>query len=268
MRANTNRRRVASRVAVLLMVAGSAWAQRPTPPLLPVPDSVHRAENRQFVHLPADNSGPPVLRRPAAERLNELRAQREFRYVEPEEAPSSSSNAWTRFWRQLMRWLEGIFTGEGYENRGRFLVYALFGLAFIYVLLRVLRLDVTGLFGRRSRTLPLPYETAPEDIHAIDFDAALAQAEDAGNHRLAVRLGYLLVLRHLTEQGLIRWQPDKTNQQYVQELAGTAYAADFRELTRQFEYVWYGELPVTASDYPALRASRQNFIRSLTRRAA
>lgn len=270
MRENINPRRAVTVAAAtgLLWLASPALAQQPVPPLLPPPDSAAPAAAPQYVRLRPEAAAPPALRPPAARRLRELRGQREFQYVEPEVAPSSSSSAWARFWRQLMRWLEQLFSGPGYENRGRYLVYALFGAAFVYAVLRLLKLDLTALFGRRSRTLPLPYESAPEDIHGIDFDAALAQAEEAGNHRLAVRLGYLLTLRHLTEQGLIRWQPDKTNHHYVQELAGTSWAASFRDLTRQFEYVWYGEVPLTAADYPALRAARQEFIRTLTRRAA
>ncbi|MFD2786465.1 DUF4129 domain-containing protein [Hymenobacter rubripertinctus] len=257
----------ATAVIGLLLLAAPAGAgpgpQLPQPPLLPPADTTVAHSDTRLVPLPTDTATPARLRPPAAGRLAALARRPEFRYVEPE-IHSSSDSAWTRFWRELLRWLTALFSGPTYESRGRYVVYALFAAAFGYVGLRLLRLDITGLFGRRARAVPLPYETLSEDIHRIDFDQELIRAEQAGNYRLAVRLGYLLALRHLTERHLIRWQPDKTNHDYLRELAGTRWAAGFRSLTRQFEYVWYGELPLSAAQYPALREDRQEFIRRLS----
>ncbi|MBT9391591.1 DUF4129 domain-containing protein [Hymenobacter sp. NST-14] len=258
---------VAAVIGLLLAApAGAApGPQLPRPPLLPPADTTVARSAARFVPLPADTAAPVRLRRPAAGRLAALARRPEFRYVEPE-IRSSSDSAWTRFWRELLRWVMELFSGPTYERKGRYVVYALFAAAFGYVVLRLLRLDVTGLFGRRNRAVPLPYETLSEDIHRIDFTEELARAEQAGNYRLAVRLGYLLTLRHLTERHLIRWQPDKTNHDYLRELAGSPWAPGFQELTRQFEYVWYGERPLSATQYPALREARQEFIRHLSGR--
>ncbi|SDX94188.1 DUF4129 domain-containing protein [Hymenobacter psychrophilus] len=252
-------------LGLVLLAPASGRAQAPPrPPILsPGPDSLGSAAAPRYVRLRADTTPAGRLRRPAAERLAELRRQSEFQYVEPEPAQSSSDSLWSRFWRELWRRIAGLFSGKAYETRGRYVVYALFAAAFGYLLLRLLRLDVTGLLGRRSRALPLPYEALAEDIRGIDFAAALARAEQAGNYRLALRLGYLQTLRHLTDRNLIQWQPDKTNHDYLRELAGTPQAAGFRTLTRQFEYVWYGELPLAAEQYPALREQQQGFIRQL-----
>ena len=91
----------------------------------------------------------------------------------------------------------------------------------------------------------------------------LAEAEAAGNYRLALRLGYLQLLKLLSDQNLIRWQPDKTNHAYLAELPGEHLRAPFRELTRQFEYVWYGELPLPAGLYQQARAGQQGFRQAL-----
>ena len=247
----------------LLLAAGGGYAQGPAAPrspvLPPAPDSLAVSAAPRYVRLRADTAPAGTLRQPAAARLAELRRQPEFQYVEPE--PSSASDSlWSRFWQELWRRIAGLFSGETYETRGRYVVYALFAAAFGYVLLRLLRLDVTGLLGRRGRALPLPYEALTEDIRGIDFATELARAEQAGNYRLALRLGYLQTLRHLTDRNLIQWQPDKTNHDYLRELAGTRLAPDFRVLTRQFEYVWYGELPLVAGQYPELREQQLGFI--------
>lgn len=244
--------------------------QPPKSPVLPPEqrlDSAATAQASQVISLPASRQTAAPMRRPDAARLQEMRSQKEFQYVKPEEKPEQQS-VWSLFWWRLMQWLSKLLSGPGYENRGRYVVYALFGAAFLYALARVLQLDITGLYGRRNRAVPLPYETAMEDIHAVDFGPALADAEATGNFRLAVRLGYLQVLRHLSERHLIAWQPEKTNHDYLRELSETRWAPDFATLTRQFEYVWYGELPLTPEAYPALRESRQAFLHQLTRVAA
>lgn len=268
----------------VLLVAGAcerAWAQatrpgvqRPKPLLPPKPPALPRDSLKASVRkraspivLPLAQGPPTALRQPRAARLRALREQRAFQYVEIEENRESPS-VWSLFWSKLWEWLGGLFSGPTYETKGRYVIYGLFGAALLYVVLRLLKLDLTTVLGRRARTLPLPYEAMPENIHAVDFGRALADAEVAGNYRLAVRLGYLLVLRRLTEQGLIQWQPDKTNYEYVREVAGTRWAADFTVLTRQFEYVWYGEVALTATAYPALRETREHFLSLLTRAAA
>ncbi|GAA3949160.1 DUF4129 domain-containing protein [Hymenobacter algoricola] len=215
--------------------------------------------------LPADRTTPVRLRQPAPARLRAFRQQTEFQYVEPVAAETS---AWSLFWRQLREWLAGLFARPGYRYGGRYAVYAAFGLAFLYVLLRVLQLDFTNVFGRTARPLPLHYEASTEDIHGIDFTTRLTEAEAVGNYRLAVRLGYLLVLHTLTTRHLIDWQPEKTNHDYLQQLTNTPWQTGFATLTRQFEYVWYGEQRLTAGSYAPVREARQQFLDVLFHPAA
>jgi hypothetical protein len=120
-----------------------------------------------------------------------------------------------------------------------------------------MKVDITGAFGRSARRNPLAYDTAAENIHEVDFRTRIAEAEDAGNFRLAVRLGYLEVLKHLTDNGLIQWQPDKTNHTYVAELAAGPVRDAFRGATREFEYVWYGELRLNRALYQQARAHQR-----------
>jgi hypothetical protein len=143
--------------------------------------------------------------------------------------------------------------------------------ALVFVVLKLMQVDITRAFGRSPRQGPLPYDATTEDIHALNFDAALAEAESAGNYRLAVRLGYLQVLKQLTDLGLIRWQPDKTNHDYLYELPTGPLATAFRQVTQQFEYVWYGEHDdLTPEHYAQAQATRKAFLQQLTapRRAA
>ncbi|WP_198989997.1 DUF4129 domain-containing protein [Siccationidurans sp. BT559] len=215
--------------------------------------------------LPADATAQAPIRRPAAERLRELRGQRELQYVEGTGAPEGAGFL-ARLMAWLWRWLAPVFNTKGGRVAWDIIFYGLMGATLLFAVLKLLQVDLTKVFGRAPRALPLAYETGQENIHELNFADALAQAEAAGNLRLAVRLGYLQLLKQLTDRDFIAWQPDKTNQAYLRELAASQPTARpaFAELTRQFEYAWYGELPVSAALYQQVRESQRQFGQQLS----
>ena len=209
--------------------------------------------------LPPDRTTTLPPRRPNTARLRELAAQREFRYVEP----AASTDAWDAFWARLGRWLDGLMGTPTGRFTWKYGIYAAMLAALVYAVLKLLQVDITGAFGRSARRGALAYDTAAENIHEVDFPARIAEAEDAGNYRLATRLGYLEVLKRLTDRGLINWQPDKTNHAYLAELAPGPLAEAFGSATREFEYVWYGELRLNAALYQQARASQRAVVAPL-----
>jgi hypothetical protein len=81
-----------------------------------------------------------------------------------------------------------------------------------------------------------------EDIQELDIDSMLRNALANGDSKLAVRLCYLLLLRNLQNAGLIKWEKDKTNRDYLNELYNSpAHYDEVRRLTRSYEEVWYGD---------------------------
>ena len=218
-------------------------------------------------HLPADQTSSVPLRAPAAARLREFRGQREFQYV----TVQSELSAWDRLRTQFWYWVIDLLDTRPGQVLWEYGMYAALVGALVFVVLKMMQVDVTRAFGRGPRRAPLSYDAQPEDIHTLDFGTRLQQAEATGNYRLAVRLGYLEVLKQLADQNLIRWQPDKTNHDYLYELPIGTLPPAFRELTRQFDYVWYGEHDdLTPTHYAQARTTREAFQHLLTtpRRAA
>ncbi|MDQ2770637.1 MAG: DUF4129 domain-containing protein, partial [Bacteroidota bacterium] len=201
--------------------------------------------------------GPaPRLRLPDEARLRELRGRRAFQYAEDARAPEQS--AWDAFWARVREAIGEWLGSRSYNGFWRWIFYALFVGAAVFIVLRLLEIDFTALLGRAPRRTSLAYDTTAENIHEVDFATRLAEAEAAGNWRLAVRLGYLQLLKALADGGLIAWQPDKTNHAYLAELPATgSLRGAFREATRQFEYVWYGELTLSAPLYAEVRAGHR-----------
>ena len=220
----------------------------------------------------ATQPAPAVrLRQPAAvaARLRELASERAFDYQQEPPADDAPASGWQRFWRRVFRWLRQLFGGRNaptYNGFWRWVIYGLLAAAATWVVLKLLQVDLTRAFGRAPRRAPLAYDTQTENIHELDFVEQLRAAEEAGNRRLAVRLGYLALLKQLSDRDLIAWQPDKTNQAYLGEVASQrpALRPPFAELTRQFEYVWYGELPLSPTQYTEVRAAQVSLGKQLT----
>ncbi|WP_165768175.1 DUF4129 domain-containing protein [Hymenobacter amundsenii] len=248
-----------SGLLLLLLLLGTPDSVRATAPAgATVAPAAAAAPPREF----APDQGPaPRLRRPNQARLRALRGQREFRYVEVR----SELSAWDLFWGRFWRWVTDHLETPSGRFFWKYGIYAVLVAALIFAVLKLLQVDVTRAFGRAPRPVPLPYDAGTEDLHALDLDALLREAEDAHQYRLAVRLGYLRVLRQLSDRQLINWQPDKTNHDYLYELPPGPLPDAFRELTRQFEYVWYGEQDdLSATDYDRARTTREAFQRRLT----
>ncbi|QNH63283.1 DUF4129 domain-containing protein [Hymenobacter sediminicola] len=235
------------RVAVLLVLVA----------LAAMPAAAQRPRNAAATYpLPPDRTTPVTLRRPAPERLREFRQQREFQYVEVKSEQSSWDLLWARFWH----WLSDLLETRPGKLVWKYGICVGLVVALVYVVLKLMQVDLTRAFGRSPRPVALAYDVQAEDIHGQDFEALLAAAEAENNYRLAVRLGYLHVLKQLADQSLIRWQPDKTNHDYLFELPAGPLPDAFRELTQQFDYVWYGEHDdLTPAHYAQARATRLAF---------
>lgn len=144
--------------------------------------------------------------------------------------------------------------------------------AFIAVIVMILFLlysfvGVQGLQKGENRTFDpnavINTQTIAEDIHKFDLPVLIKQAIQQQDYTVAIRLYYLLVIKTLSEKDLIRWQKDKTNRNYLNELTDISLKNKFRTLTNIFERVWYGEVVVDAPIFEGIQEQFQAFIDGL-----
>lgn len=209
--------------------------------------------SKTVVNAPDDRS-PVRVRYPDAERLRDLQTDRDYQYGTDAPPPDNPVMRFLAYvWRKIMEFL----ASESYQNFWQYVFLAGIAAFVIYLLLKA---EVLGfLFPKRAQSVALAYENVAENIHEIDFNAAVDEAVSRRNYRLAVRLRYLQTLKYLTDAGLIQYKPDKTNRQYVYELAGSPRQDEFERLTRQFEFVWYGDFPVDEARFAAIQAQFRTF---------
>jgi hypothetical protein len=121
-------------------------------------------------------------------------------------------------------------------------------IAIVVLLIYIVLKNTT--FSQKLKNRNIDTKAAGEEIDNIEEFETLGPLQQAladGNYRLAVRLYYLELLKNLHVKGLIRWQKDKTNRDYLNELFQTEFHYnEIRRLTLSYEEVYYGEheLPV------------------------
>lgn len=98
-------------------------------------------------------------------------------------------------------------------------------------------------------------QTTPEALEEIDLEKLLQEALAQNNLRLAVRLYYIKLLKHLNREGYIRWEKNKTNREYAEELGRAGFSREFRRLMIAYEYVWYGNRTPSVDEFNTIESN-------------
>jgi flagellar basal body-associated protein FliL len=163
-----------------------------------------------------------------------LTSDEDFKY---EDAKPKVENEGTGWWTKIFM---NIFSFLA-STAGNIIIIAIVVLIVLIIVVRIVQLNGNVFFSKKDKKIgtevadELSDEYVPDDWEKVIQDAA-----KAGNYRLAVRHGYRYLLSLLQEKNLISFQVAKTNYQYVFELAGTQLHKPFMQLTRDYEYAWYG----------------------------
>jgi Domain of unknown function (DUF4129) len=207
-------------------------------------------------HSPADSSAV-VARMPAQSEINNFKKLPEYQYEKDVLPPSPT--LWDTFWYQFWKWINTFFSDERYGTTRSVLTYLMIGGTILFVIFKLIGVNITGIFSKKSTSLPINYNISNEDIHSIPYQEAIAQAIAQHNYRLAIRLQYLQSLKVLSDKHLIDWQIDKTNRTYTSEITPTLHNA-FEHITQQFEYVWYGNFNIDERVYRQIKQDFDSFM--------
>lgn len=139
-------------------------------------------------------------------------------------------------------------------------VFKILGIILLVGLLVLLIVKMAGgenLFGPKNSKIKPAVSQAEmdkieENLHEAELADPIQRAIAAGDYPMAVRLYYLAVLKELAAKNHIRWKRDKTNGEYLRELAGSPHFGTVQEVTLAFERVWYGKVELTKSDFDQL----------------
>ncbi|TBW28934.1 DUF4129 domain-containing protein [Gramella sp. KN1008] len=244
--------RTGTLIILLLLIFGSLYPQET--------DSIH--QNREVRYDETPNLEPVDF---DTSLIEEYKNSKEFDYITTPEKDSW----WTRFkkwlnqkFTQFLNWLFG-----DYEPNS---LLAIIIKLIPFILLVLLLIVIAWLFSKLNpgeRMLQEPsagevFITEEEKlIRNEDLKALMQEAVRNGEFRLAVRYYYLNELRKLDRLKLIRYEYQKTNQDYTAELKDENIRKHFSEITKFYEFIWYGSFQVSESDY---KLAEKGFLRMET----
>jgi hypothetical protein len=223
-------------------------------PLAYAKEVIPKPVTKVAVSLAVDSS-KVMVRNFDQQALSNYAKQSEFIYNQV--APKQDT-FWSRFWRGFWDMMSKIFSGGIAGDLIKYAILALFTGIVIYLILKIEGLEFK-VFSGKSKSMDVPFDESTENIHEINFEEEIQKALDNFNYRLAVRLFYLRALKNLSDQELIHWQPEKTNQTYVNELKDVEKQNQFALLTREFEYVWYGDFYIEKEGFIRIQDNFQRF---------
>ncbi len=125
--------------------------------------------------------------------------------------------------------------------------------AIVYFLLS----NKINLFSKKAAKTNPNEASLSEDVLNLNHEPLLQMYIAQKNYRFAVRVLYLQALKLLSERGLIAYQPQLTNAQYLQQLQASSLYQNFAIVTSHYEYIWYGEFTVSEN---AFRTVQNDFI--------
>lgn len=153
--------------------------------------------------------------------------------------------------RKFFGWLRDIF-GIDIDidyNILEYIIYTILGIGSLFLLIKFLiQSPISSVFKNESQTIDSIYFTE-ETLTETNFDKLIKKAAKKKNYRLATRYIYLKSLKHLSKKEIIKWNYDKTNSEYLNEINNQTTKALFKEASYIYDYVWYGDFPIDEVDF-------------------
>jgi hypothetical protein len=134
---------------------------------------------------------------------------------------------------------------------------------FIAFLIIYLSNSNISLFRRSNTMAAHDSDVDTDDIFAINYSSEIEKAVAAGNYRLAIRLHFLKLLRGMSERNIIQYTHDRTNFDYLLQVHHAPWYQQFFRITRNYEYVWYGQFDIDREKFDSINKDFDSLERQL-----
>ena len=202
--------------------------------------------------------------------LESYKKDKDFNYIEVEAEESILDRIYNWFYNLLRKFWEALFgigTAKGFLFFVfRILPYILLGLLVYFLLKFFLKVNSNAILTKSKDKGTIAITEEEQIIKNEDIPALIKEAINQKNYRLAIRYYYLLSLKYLTDNETISWQPQKTNEDYIKEIDKINLKDSFKNITRIYDYVWYGEFGVDALKFEALKQPFESLNKLITNR--
>jgi len=152
---------------------------------------------------------------------------------------------------------------NGISKTAKIVLFCLAILLLVFIIIRIFVGNVALTNKKVNSTRPIVLEEVEKNLHESDLDRFLREALANKNYHVAIRLYYLMIIKELSSKNLIKWKLDKTNRDYLSEMRNHNSFPDFRNITRTFDMVWYGEFALEQEDFSAISPLFEQYINKI-----
>lgn len=196
-----------------------------------------------------------------ANALEKYKSDKDFDYAENKvvKEPTLIERLFNWLGRQFLRFLEWIF-GVKYA-KGIFgsilqaLPYLIVGILLFLLIKFFLKVNSNSIISNASNKPVVSITEEEALIKHKDLLKLIKQAIDQKNYRLAIRYYYLNCIKQLEDNNLIAWEQQKTNEDYIQEISKETIKIAFKDLTRLYDFVWYGNFEIDETKFVKVAAN-------------
>jgi len=182
--------------------------------------------------------------------LNAYKTDKDFDYSESTttQEPTFLERIFNWLSRQFLRFLEWFF-GVKYAkgilaNILMTLPYIIAALVLFLLIRFFINTQTKSIISTAHNKNIIHFSDDENLLQTDNLNELIYNAMEAKNYRLAVRYLYLLMLKNLKDKELIKWELQKTNEDYIKELSEKSLKKAFENSTRFYDFIWYGNFDI------------------------
>lgn len=120
----------------------------------------------------------------------------------------------------------------------------------VFILTRYVRNNSFNFPWNQKKNTPNIIDYVEKNLTSVDAEKVLIDhIKNKATLPEIIRLFYLNVIKKLHELEELKWKPEKTNAQYVNELKNSPWSVPFSELTTYYEKIWFGNYPTNLQSF-------------------
>ncbi len=200
------------------------------------------------------------------EKIDHYKKSDEFIYVVEKSEPSILEKIWNWCKRVLKKILSYLFDdispAVGFlKIVFKTLPYIIATLVLYFIMKFFLKVNARNIFEGKNKKTIIKITDEEELIKDKNLPNLIKTAIIDKNYNLAIRYYYLLTIKKLSENEIILWQQEKTNEDYIREISSHKNISnDFKELTYIYDYAWYGEFIISHEKFLKAEIKFNNLI--------
>lgn len=142
------------------------------------------------------------------------------------------------------------------------IVWVVFICILIVGIFFIIRSNRFNLFSSKNKYSDAKILEAEKYIDELDLDYLLNQALLKGQKPEAIRFYFLKFLKTIAQKKYIKWEIQKTNNEYYYEIQNIELKKDFEYASYLYNYIWFGKFTITDEQF---KSAENHFISILNR---